>query len=160
MPIRLMLVLLALVAVPRDRSARAADDVWSLMSDDAAAFLVAQPLKRVSDQIQEQLQAMDRDELLLGGRPLDQLQGLVGIVSYVDDVRGGAVAWMPVPGGEPVPVFIVPATDPAKLLEANFVPGEAPNAYRLANGRTLFARIIGRDVLLSSDAAVVATYTP
>lgn len=134
------------------------DLVLKTVPPDAQAAIIVPHLKVLSDQLTQCLEGMDRANLLMGSRPLDQMKSAAGFNAGVDDL--GGAAWV-IPGGpaEAKPVFIVPVSDPKTFLEASFVSHEG-DAWKRADGSVVFAKALEKHVVLGPDAAIVKAWAP
>ncbi len=130
---------------------------------DAAAVAVVPHLSRTAGRLDGFLAGMDRAGLLLGADPVDQVMGLLGFNRHVDRFGAAVAAWVPgaaAGGGEAgaeVLLVLVPSSDPAAFIDANFQPSDRPGIVRDASGRSLAVRAAAGHVVLAAavDAAVL-----
>jgi hypothetical protein len=131
-----------------------------LVPPDAAFAVVVGHLKRASDDLADCIERMERSQVLIGGRPLDQLKSMAGLVVAVDDTGAGA---MIVPAGTDPRlggVLVVPVNDSASFLDANFTAGP-DGELRTMDGVAVFARVIGEGhVAVARDVKLLNAYRP
>jgi len=128
---------------------------------DARAAVIIPNLKRASDEMTQLLEGMERAEMLVGLRPIDQLRALLGLNAAVHEA-GSALLILPAGGAGNQPLFLVPVINPVDFLETSFdpVPDGPPNAYLHPTGRTLFAKSLESHVALSEDQALIDSFEP
>src|SRR5437870_10854114 len=80
------------------RADTAPQDVLAMIPASAAAAVIIPNLKYCSDEITRFLEGMDRANLLLGTRPLDQLKSASGFNVGINDVGAAALIWFPAAG--------------------------------------------------------------
>ncbi len=143
------------------------DEIASMLDASADAVLLTTHLKRSSEQFTQLMQGMDRAQLMLGSRPLDQLQSVVDITTSVDEFRGAAAVVSLDGDAISTPaqllahtVFVIPVRDHATFRDANFEPGETPDALVHSSGFTFHARDVRQYVLLGVDKQRVVDYKP
>jgi len=147
-------------AQPTSPSAAASDEATAMLKlvpAQAEAALVVPNLKTLNDQVTQCLEGMDRANLLLGSRPIDQLKAATGFNVGVNDAGGMAIVALSEQGREPNWLYIVPVSDAQTFLSGNFASHEG-DEYKLPNGGTVFAQAIGSHVILSPTADVVRGY--
>ncbi|MGI9013903.1 MAG: hypothetical protein ACR2GY_06585 [Phycisphaerales bacterium] len=132
-----------------------------LVPGGASAALVIPHVKRASDEITQCMQGRDRAQLLLGARPADQLRALLGLQSGVDEAGAAAVIFM-TPDLQADPIYLVPVSNAADFLEANFDPApDGPsNALVHSSGETMFAKELDRHVAFSRSPGLIETFAP
>lgn len=150
----MMVVVLIINAALHAQASSGLEGMIKLIPPDAQAALIVPNAKIVSDQITQCLEGMDRAGLLLGSRPIDQFKSASGFNIAVDDLGSAAVVLL---AGQAQPAFLIPVTDAAAFLQGNFA-GHEGDAYKLAKGGTLFAKVIGSHVLLSKDQSITQNY--
>ena len=138
----------------------------ALASPEADIVVFAPDLKGTSDELTQLLERMERAELLVGSRPIDQLKSWLGIGAGVDD-HGPVVALLyesdNAAAAQPFDVLLlVPVTDATQFLESSLDSagnGDA-DGYRTHDGRSVYARALGSHVILGVSAQRVRAYDP
>lgn len=127
----------------------------------APAVLIVPHIKRASDDLTRLLEGMDRANLLLGARPIDQIKSISGYNIAIDDNGAAAMIITDITTTPPRIAWLLPTDDAATFLAGNFT-GKAADAesYARSDGSTVFARVIGSHVLIGDDAATVRDFTP
>lgn len=133
--------------------------IMRFVPPQAQAAIVVPNLKRLSDQITQCLEGMDRAEVLMGSRPIDQFKAAADLNVGINDLGGMAVIFTNLADPEKIrqPLFIVPVSDTEAFLEGNFTRRE-DDSYEFTGGRAMFAKPLVTHVALSSDAAAVQEY--
>lgn len=149
----------AAVAVPAPTAA-ALERALALVNPAAESFALVPCMKDASDRITACLEGMDRANLLVGSRPIGQLKSLAAVNVAVDDLGALAIVDVELDEKDHAAIIIVPVTDAAQFLEANFKPGDEAESYVTANGRKVFAKPLARHVVLGENAAAVRQYDP
>lgn len=144
------------------------DDLASLLDPSADAVLLAPHLKQASEQFTQLMQGMDRAQLMLGSRPIDQLLSFVDITTGVDELRGAAAALFM--GEQPIKtaqelldrtVFLVPVRDREAFRQANFEPSpDVPGGLLHSTGHTFFVRDVAAHAVMGTNADLVKAYQP
>ena len=135
----------------------APQDLLAMIPAKASAAIIIPNLKYCSDEITRCLEGLDRANLLLGSRPLDQAKSATGYNVGINDIGGGAAIWMPEPDGQsPAVALLLPVSDGQAFLSGNFNKHGEADAYETAAGKTYHARLISGYALVSSSAAAVA----
>lgn len=159
----------------------AVDDIVAKLDPNADVIIAAPNLKRASDELTRCIEGMDRANLLLGSRPIDQIKSMCAVSAGLDELRGAAVMFYitdELPSVESA-VFVVPVTDMGAFVEGNFesigaggdaeaqpstVGGEVLNRYKHASGRAIFVKEIAGEgakfVALSWSDATLERYKP
>jgi hypothetical protein len=134
---------------------------FELIPVDARAAVVIPSLKRASDDMTQLLDGMERAEMLVGLRPIDQLRALLGLTAAVREA-GPALVIVPAGQERMPPLYLIPVMDAEDFLETSFdpAPGGPANAYLHPTGRTIYARSLEQHVALCEDPAVVESYQP
>lgn len=145
------LVIVMTPAFANDREA-----IMNAIPPSAHAAVIVPNLKVLSDQITQCLEGMDRDQLLMGARPIDQFKAATGFNVGLNDTGSLAIALTRVEGGTTALVFIVPVTDAPAFLRATLT-ATPDGRYSLPGGKTVSARSLESHVAISeSDAAIAA----
>jgi hypothetical protein len=131
------------------QDAQSQRNVLRLIPPDADVAVVIPNLKVCSDEMTQWLEGMERAQMLLGTRPIDQLKSATGLNVGVDDLGGLAIV-LPQQAAKLQPMFLVPVTDGKAFLEGNFKSHDG-NLYTRADGMTLYARDLGSHVLLTDS---------
>lgn len=139
----------------------ALDGALKLLPDDTAAFVLVPNPKQASDDLQQCIERMDRPEAGVAGRPIDQLKAYLKIGASFDDKAPLALA-MVSRGDALVPLAFVPVTDGNEFLKSNFtpLPDVGADAFKHADGTTVYARVLAHHVLMSTDADAVRGFKP
>ncbi len=133
------------------------DAVLRIIPPDAQAAVVIPSLNAMSDDITHMLEGMDRADLLMGARPLDQLKSATGLNVGINDLGGAAVVYF---GREqPEPVFLVPVTNAEDFLQGNFTAGEN-GSYIAPAGTVVYAKTLQEHVAISPNQEAVTRYQP
>lgn len=142
------------------------DRALGWIPEDAASFVAVPSLKRLSDDIAQLAEATEQGGALALGRPVDVLKAQFGVGANLDE-RGPLVAYYPAagqaldPAAEPtLPVVVVPVTDAAAFLAANFKPRAdlGADAFETAAGAVCFTRILdGRVEIAATREMLTAT---
>ena len=171
-PLAVMLAML--VTGPADSSPAAPpdalDDLAAMLDPSADAVLLTPQLKHASEQFTQLMQGMDRAQLMLGSRPLDQLQSFVDITTGVDEFGGAAALLFMGDEDEPIDtpeqlmartVFVVPVRDHTAFREANFDPDPAGSDGLLhSSGFVFHVRDVGHYAVMGVNAERVMAYQP
>jgi hypothetical protein len=128
-----------------------------LVSPDAHAALIIPNIKRASDTLTRLLEGMDRANILLGSRPIDQFKSVTGYTSGVDDAGAAALVVTSAGAWPPRCLWLVPVSDTQAFLTSNFT-GRDGEAYTRSDGTRLFAKPIGGHIALSADQAMLGAY--
>jgi hypothetical protein len=128
-------------------------DILRMLPQSAVGAVIVPNLKFCSDEITRCLEGMDRSNLLLGSRPLDQLKSWLGVNAGVNDVGAAAVVGI-LQDDEPQSAFIAPVNDPAAFL-ANFTEHVQGDAYRRADGSQWFVRVVNAYALIAPNQATL-----
>lgn len=160
---------LALLAAPSLLAGQdAVERALGWIPEDSISFILVPELKRASDDIAALVEATGQGGMLALGRPIDVLKAQLGIGANLDE-RAPIVAYYPpgaraaqaagdgaaavpaAPATPELPVIVVGVTDADAFLAANLtaVPESGDDAYRTANGLTLFARRLDGRVALA-----------
>ncbi len=132
--------------------------------DVHAAFIVPN-LKHASGDHTRLLEGMDRANLLLGLRPIDQFKSVTGFIVGLDD--HGSAAIVVVDAGNPAEhrpartVTIVPVTNAQEFIEGNLlevVEGE-PDARERADGLVVYVKALSAHVIMGEDMQTVRGYS-
>jgi hypothetical protein len=134
------------------------ENLLRLIPAETPAALVIPSLKACSDEMTQWLDGMERGQLLLGSRPLDQLKSGTGFTVGIDDLGSMAVFIAGFNQDVPIPMILVPVEGAASFLNGNFTAHDGDRHSR-ADGLTLFARDLQSHVLLSQDEAALRSYT-
>ena len=142
----------------RDSFARddAVNSVMKLVPADAPAAIVIPSLKKLNDQLTQMLEGMDRANLLVGSRPIDQLKSITGFNIAVNDYGGAAIVIVN-QNDQPMPVVLVPVTDAQSFLNGNLKP-QGDLAYALPDGKIVYAKPLNAHVALASSEALIRAY--
>lgn len=164
---RLMRLMMAaivalLVAAPAAPAAQAAPaahadrfaQTLALVPADAISVVAIPSLATAGSDLEQLIDRMGRAETVVGGKPVEQLKGLLGVTAGFDET-GSMVAWHT---RDRALCIAVPVSDAAAFMEANLKPG-ADGAAPFA-GRSVHARALGRHVLLSESKSAVDSYEP
>lgn len=145
-------------------AATALDQALALVPPGAIAFVILPAPKHASDDLQQCLERMNRPEVAIAGRPIDQAKAYYGISGSFDDKGPVALSvFHPRTEGTPPPMVLsLPATDPRAFIEANLAkaPEFGPDGYRMSNGTAVHAKAGARHVHLSTDADALAAFDP
>jgi hypothetical protein len=155
----------AVSAVPEARISPAAPSVPAAQADrfaDALAIVPADAISVVAipslgvagADIEQLIDRMGRAETVVGGKPVEQLKGLLGVTAGFDET-GSMVAWHT---RDRALCVAVPTSDPAAFMEANLKPG-ADGTATFA-GRAVHARALAAHVLVSESRAALDAYAP
>lgn len=127
-------------------------DALSIVPPTAISVVAIPDLGRAGADIEQLIDRMGRSETVVGGKPIEQLKGLLGVSAGFDE-GGSLVAWF-MPGRSLC--LAVPSSDPAAFIDANIRPGadgRAPFA-----GRSVWARPLARHVLLCESKEALEAY--
>ncbi|MCA9284206.1 MAG: hypothetical protein KDA22_03255 [Phycisphaerales bacterium] len=144
------------VLVAASAAAETPDEAIALVPGDAEAAVVVPNLKKASDDLMLCIERTERNEALLGGRPLDLFKARLGLsVGLRDEGALVAVLRRGADGAdEPRALLLVPVNNAQEFLEGNFKPTPENDGSLLpASGGRLFAKAIGRHVALAPTAA-------
>jgi hypothetical protein len=131
--------------------------ILKIIPADAQAGIVVPNIKYASDQITQCLEGMDRANLLLGSRPLDQMKSSSGFTVGIDDVGSLAII-LAGDNAKPLPLFIIPVNDAEAFMSGNFATRNA-DACTTAAGRTMYVKPIdSRHIVMSADAAATRSF--
>lgn len=162
-------VLAATIACASTSNARAAqsDDestvaMMRLVPPSAHAAIIVPNLKRSSGNITRLLEGMDRANILVGSRPIDHFKGLTGYATAVADEGAAALVVLDANASPPDVAWLVPVTDAASFLEANFaaIEGADADVRRGVNGAVVYSRVIGQHVAMGVSREAVNAWTP
>jgi hypothetical protein len=140
------------------------DDALALVPATAQSALIVPSPKQASDDLQQGIERMGRQEVAMGGRPIDLLRAQLGIGAGFDD-KGMLVAWsQPAPSGAQW-ALMVPVTDANAFIRSTLKGGEgdpAPDTVYtpVPGGPPVYARALGKHVLVSVDNSLVKEYAP
>lgn len=152
--LRVVSVTVALLgAAPSARADRLAETL-SIVPADAVSVVAIPSLGAAGADIEQLIDRMGRAETVVGGKPIEQLKGLLGVTAGFDET-GSMVAWY---SRDRALCLAVPSSDPAAFMEANLKPG-ADGTANFA-GRAVHARALARHVLVSESKAAIDAYAP
>lgn len=138
------------------------DNAAMLVPPNATSVLLVPNPKAASDDLQLAIDRMGRAETGMGGRPIDLLRARLGIGAGFDD-RGPVAVWTEPQDGALVFVAALPVTDAGAFMQAFLVPAPAAgaDAYTMKGvPQPVFARALGKHVLLAQDARSARAYDP
>lgn len=143
------------------------DDALALVPPTAASAIVVPNPKMASDELQQALERMGRDEVAIGGRPIDMLRAQLGIGAGFDD-KGVLAAWTEATDAAALPprmALMIPVTDAATFIKSTLTEVPAadgqPKRYSLPGwGEPFHVRSLPRHVLVATDAALAEGYAP
>ena len=154
---RALCLLPALVALLGAASAARADrfaETLAIVPADAVSVVAIPSLGTAGADIEQLIDRMGRAETVVGGKPVEQLKGFLGVTAGFDET-GSMVAWY---SRDRALCLAIPASDPAAFMEANIKPGEDGTAAFA--GRAVHARALPRHVLVSESKAALDAYAP
>ncbi len=137
-----------------------AEEMLKLIPPDAPAAIVIPNLKAASDHITQMLEGMDRANLLMGSRPIDQAKSTTGFNVGINDAGGMALVFGAAKpeNNEPAPfAVLVPVSDAQSFLDGNFSSHEK-DAYKRADGSILYAKALGSHLVLSPNPGMARAY--
>ena len=140
-------------AVPAARADRFADTL-AIVPADAISVVAIPSLGVAGADIEQLIDRMGRAETVVGGKPIEQLKGLLGVTAGFDET-GSMVAWHT---RDRTLCLAVPSSDPAAFMAANLKPG--PDGTMTFAGRAVHARALAAHVLMSESKAAVDAYAP
>lgn len=146
-------VVIACSATPAARADRFAETL-AIVPADAVSVVAIPNLGAAGADIEQLIDRMGRAETVVGGKPVEQLKGLLGVSAGFDET-GSMVAWF---SRDRALCVAVPSSDPAAFIAANLKPG-ADGTTTFA-GRAVHARALARHVLVSESQAAVDAYAP
>lgn len=117
----------------------------------AQALLVVPNLAACSDEVLACLEGMDRANLLLGARPIDQVKSMSGFNIALDDNASAALALRWGPGDGWIIEALLPVVDAEAFVQGNFVEHEG-SLHRRADGRAFYVMPLGSHVVLSTHS--------
>jgi hypothetical protein len=129
-------------------------EALAIVPADAISVVAVPSLGAAGADIEQLIDRMGRAETVVGGKPVEQLKGLLGVTAGFDET-GSMVAWF---ARDRSLCLAVPSSDPAAFIAANLKPGEG-GASAFA-GRAVHARALARHVLVSESRAAVDAYAP
>lgn len=129
------------------------------LSAENDLIVVIPGLKALSDQITQSLEGMDRANLLIGSRPLDQLKAALGFNVGVNDLGSLAIGITRGEQGEMVTTVVVPVSDAEAFLNGNFT-ARTGDALTMPTGRIVHGKAIEGNVILSTSPAVIQNHPP
>lgn len=140
------------------------DDALALVPPTAQSALIVPSPKQASDDLQQGIERMGRQEVAMGGRPIDLLRAQLGIGAGFDD-KGMLVAWSQSGTMGTQWALMVPVTDANAFIRSTLKGGEgepAPDAVYtpVPGGPPVYARTVGKHVLVSVDNSLVKGYAP
>lgn len=131
-------------------------ELLAMVPADAAVVVIVPNLKYCSDEITRCLEGMDRANLLLGTRPLDQLKSISGFNVGINDVGGAALVVLTLnEKAPPTTVMLMPVSDGESFLKGNFQAHIKDDEYFSARGKAYHARIVGGYAVVSERAEAV-----
>jgi hypothetical protein len=116
-------------------------------------------MKYASDHLTRLLEGMDRANLLLGSRPIDQFKSSLGYTVGVNDHGSAALVVVDAAAQPPRVAWLMPVSDAEAFLQGNFT-GRDGEAYTRGEHTRVFARSLNSHVLLSNDLIAVQSYKP
>jgi hypothetical protein len=141
--------------------ANAVDAILRIVPAEAHAALIVPNLKRLSDDLTRLLEGMDRANVLLGSRPIDQFKSITGFTSSLNDNGSAAMIVLDAAARPPRIAWVLPVTDAQQFLDSNFsehnIEGQA-DAHRRGVGTTYYAKTLASHVVLSEDAAAARSF--
>lgn len=152
--LRLLLVAFALLGAASSARADRFAETLAIVPADAVSVVAIPSLGTAGADIEQLIDRMGRAETVVGGKPVEQLKGLLGVSAGFDET-GSMVAWY---SRDRALCLAVPSSDPAAFIEANLKPG-ADGTATFA-GRPVHARALARHVLVSESKAAVDAYAP
>ncbi len=142
------------------------DDALALIPADALSAVVVPNPKQASDELQQGIERMGRAEAALGGRPIDLIRAQLGIGAGFDD-KGMLVAWSQASAQGVTWFGMIPVTDAQAFIQSTLVrkevaaPSNADGPYLFGDGGPqVFARAVGKHVLVTTDATALGAYSP
>ena len=155
--LRAICILPTLVALLGTAAAARADrfaETLAIVPADAVSVVAIPSLGAAGADLEQLIDRMGRAETVVGGKPVEQLKGFLGITAGFDET-GSLVAWY---SRDRALCLALPSSDPAAFVEANLKPGAdgtAPFA-----GRAVHSRALARHVLVSESKAALEAYAP
>jgi hypothetical protein len=147
-------IIAAGILAVKSAAAQERDAVLRFAPPQSHAVIVIPNLKAFSDQITQCLEGMDRSNLLMGARPIDQFKAVAGFNVGLNDTGAMAIAFLSAEVQAFAPVFIIPVTDAAAFMRANLTLAD-DGAYALGDGTIVHARSLGSHVALSANAKAI-----
>jgi hypothetical protein len=143
----------------------ALDRALAWIPEDSVSFVAVPSLKRLSDDIAQLAEATEQGGALALGRPVDILKAQLGVGANLDE-SGPVVAYYPPSAlavdpatAQALPVVVMPVTDAAAFLAANFKPRPefGADAFESAQGAVFYAKSLeGRVALAPAREALPA----
>jgi hypothetical protein len=151
--------------VAAQSEAAAVQGILRVIPPDAHAALIVPNLKRASDDLTRLLEGMDRANLLLGLRPIDQFKSVTGFTVGLDD--HGSAAIVVLDTGDPLnnrpaqTVTIVPVRDPQEFIKWNLPEMEEgePDARRRTDGTIVYVKPLAAHIIMGEDMQAVRSYS-
>jgi hypothetical protein len=128
-----------------------------LISRDAHAAVIIPNIKRASDALTRLLEGMDRANILLGSRPIDQFKSVTGYTAGVDDNAAAALVVIDAASHPPQWLWLMPVSDADAFLTSSFT-GRDGEAYTRSDGTRLFAKALGAHIALALDQSTLQKY--
>jgi hypothetical protein len=132
------------------------ESVMKLIPESSPGAIVIPSLKKLNDELTQMLEGMDRANLLIGSRPIDQMKSFTGFNVAVNDFGGAAIVAF-IENEQPIPAIIIPVTDAQAFLNGNLKP-QGDLAYALPDGKVVYAKSLSSHVIVSPSEAVIHEY--